>query len=464
MEQFPEQASTDWILATFIYTMGAAAVLLVVIGLLLVDMGLVRRRNVLDTVVQKVSGAMIGGFGALLIGYPIWQWQFNQGFGVPNPLLQAFKDWWLGGSFTNTASRYIDPAHLPEADVLQIFLVFFITFSMATIALVHTGAVERIKARPFYFMSFVIGGIVSPLSAYLCWGSLSPLTRRGVHDFDGVFVLYITGGTVALILAWRLGARIGAFVPHSTGAKPTPHNLAVVAMGVFIILFALPFITIGSGYIIPNNGFFGISMTESGIGIVIINLFASIVGGGLAGSFIAYRRNEASWALLGPISGVVICGTLFDVGTAWECLILGAFGPVVALGTAVLLRKVKIDEPKVVPLTFGPGIVGALATGFLAWGTKTGGYFGLEGQYAVGVAEITPWWQLVGVVVSIVVAGVPTLIMCLVFERFGGLRVSERVEVDGLDVSHWGAPNYADDLSGPARVGNGGQPTGVAPE
>jgi ammonia channel protein AmtB len=55
------------------------------------------------------------------------------------------------------------------------------------------------------------------------------------------------------------------------------------------------------------------------------------------------------------------------------------------------------------------------------------------------------------------VAGVPALIMCLVFEKFGGLRVPEQAEVDGLDITTWGVSNFADDLesadAGPAGTG-----------
>jgi Amt family ammonium transporter len=449
MEQFPEQASTNWIMSTFIYTVGACAVLLVVAGLVIVDMGLVRRRNVLDTTVQKIGSAMVGGLGTLLIGYPIWQWQFNQAFGVPQPFWQAVKDWWLGGAFATTSSRHIDPALLPEADVLQIFLVFFVTFTMATMALIHTGVVERVKPLPLYVIAFVLGAVLSPLVGYLCWGSLSPLTLRGTHDFDGIFPLYITAGTMALVMAWRVGPRLGSFRPHPSGAKPVPHNLAIVGIGVLLILFAIPFVTIGSGYIVPDVGFFGISFTESGLGIVIVNLFSGILGGSVVGLLLAYKRREANWALLGPIAGVVMGGTLFDIGSAWVCLLVGGVGPLVALGTTALLRKVRIDEPKVVPLALGPGIAGALLTGFLEWGTRTGGYIGLEGKYAVGVAEVTPWWQLAGVVTTVLVAGVPTLLMCLFFEKVGGLRATEEAELVGLDVTQWGITNFGDDLEPP---------------
>jgi ammonia channel protein AmtB len=334
---------------------------------------------------------------------------------------------------------------LPEADVQQIFLVFFVTFTMTTIGLIHTGVVERIKPLPFYVMSFVVGALLSPLVGYLCWGSLSPLTLRGTHDFDGVFPLYLTAGTFALVLAWRVRPRLGAFVAHPSGARPAAHNAAFVAIGALLIIFALPFVTIGSGYLVPDEGFFGISFAESGLGIVIINLFAAIIAGGVVGLVVAYRRREANWALLGPIAGVVICGSLLDVGTAWECLLLGACGPLVALGTALLLHRMRIDDPKVVPLALGPGIVGAIATGFIAWGTPTGGYIGLKGEFAVGVAEINPLWQLLGVVATVAVVGIPALVMCLVFERFGGLRISEEAEIGGLDVHQWGGSNYGDD-------------------
>jgi ammonium transporter, Amt family len=462
MQQFNEQASTNWILSTFIYTVGAVAVVLVIAGLVFVDKGLVRRRNVLDTVIQKIGAAMIGGLGTLLIGYPIWQWQFNQAFGVPSPLWQAVKDWWLGGALTGTPSRYIDPKLLPEADVQQIFLVFFVTFSMATMALVHTGVVERIKPLPLYVMSFVMGALLSPLVGYLCWGSLSPLTLRGTHDFDGIFPLYITAGTFVLVLAWRVGPRLGAFRPHSSGARPASHNAAFVGVGVLLILFALPFVTIGSGYIVPDDGFYGISMTRTGIGLVIVNVFAAVLGGAAMGLLLAYRRRESTWALLGPLAGVVMCGTVFDVGTAWECLLVGAVGPLVALGTAALLRTAGIDDPKVVPLALGPGVVGALLCGFLEWGTATGGYLGLDGKYAVGVGEITPWWQLAGIVATMLVSGVPALVMCLVFEKLGGLRVPEQAEVDGLDATQWGVSNFADDLDPGALPGAATPPAPIA--
>ena len=160
-------------------------VVLVVLALCLIDGGLVRTKNMLDTWVVKIAGSMIAGLFTIVFGYAIWQWSFNTAFGVPNPLNQALKDWWLFGNNVMNFAGDLDPKFAPEADINQIFLAFFMTFSMATVALIHSAVVERIKGVPLYIMAAVIGLVLSPLAGYLCWGPVSPLTNRGVHDFDG---------------------------------------------------------------------------------------------------------------------------------------------------------------------------------------------------------------------------------------------------------------------------------------
>jgi ammonium transporter, Amt family len=444
---FTEQVSTSNLLVAFIYVVGTVSVLFVVAGLGFIDMGMVRSRNVLTIWAQKMTAAMVCGLGTLLFGYAIWQWQFYVAFDVPNPFVQAFKDWWIGGANAGTAAIMLDPKAVPEADTQQVFLVFFVTFSMATAALIHSSAIERIRSTPLYVMSFVIGLILSPIVGYLCWGPLSPLTNNGLHDFEGVFPLYIFSGTWALVLAWRLKPRLGALTPHPCGVRPTPSNHAFVAVGVLLIFFAIPFIAIGSTWIVPDHGVYGISITRSGIGRILINVFCAVLSAGVVGSLIAAKRQEVSWVFLGPVTGAVICGTLFDIGRPLECLLLGALGPLVALGTGWLVRCMGIDEPKVVPLALGPGIVGTILVGFLYWGTPTGGFPGMVGRYALGHAQISPWWQLTGVVVTVLVSGIPAFVLCLIYEKSGGLRVTPETEIDGLDRTFWGAANNGDDLN-----------------
>jgi Amt family ammonium transporter len=437
-----EQLTTEYLLLSLLYAIGAVSVVLIVLALGFVDGGMVRRKNVLDTWVQKLVSALVAGFGTAIAGVGIWNIQFNHAFGVPNATTQALKDWWLGGNFLTHYAGQIDPKILPEAEIQQIFAVFFITFSLGTLALIHTGAMERMKSAPLYTMAFIIGLVLSPLVAYFCWGPLGPLSNNGTHDFDGIFPLYIFSGTWVLILSWRLGPRLGAFTPHPSGTKPAASNISQVAVGILLIMFALPFVALSSTFIIPEVGVFGISFTQTGIGIILENLFVAYCGGAIAGAIIAYRRREPVWALLGPIAGAVMCGTLFDIGMPWEVFLVSLLGPPVALGTAALVRRMRIDEPKVIPLALGPGIAGALLCGFIEWGTKTGGYPGLEGDFALGHAEITPWMQLAGIVVTMAIAAIPCYLICVFFEKTSGLRITEAEEIAGLDQTYWGVDNF----------------------
>jgi Amt family ammonium transporter len=441
-----EQISTDMLLLSFIYAVGAVAVVLIVLALGFIDVGLVRRKNALDTWVSKLTAAMVAGGGTLVAGVGIWNWQFNQAFGVPHPLWQALKDWWLGGQFLTHYSGEIPFAALPEADVQQVFAAFFVTFSLGTLALIHTGAMERMRPAPLYTMAFIIGLVLSPLVAYICWGPVGLLTNHGTHDFDGIFPLYIFSGTWVLVLSWRLGPRLGAFKPHPSGTAPAPQNIGFAAVGVLLIMFALPFVALSSTFIAPGTGVFGISFTSTGIGIILENVFASYIGGSIVGALIAYRLRQPVWALLGPLSGAVICGTLFDVGMPWEVFLISLLGPPVALGTAALVRRWGIDEQKVIPLALGPGIVGALICGFVEWGTKTAGYPGAKGAYALQHATITPWWQLAGVVATMLIAAIPCYLICLFFERRGTLRVTEEEEIAGLDLTFWDTANHGEEV------------------
>jgi ammonium transporter, Amt family len=459
MEQvFKDQVTTQFFLEDVLYSVAALAVVLVVLGLTLVDVGLARRRNVLDTAVQKLVAALIAGFSTFIVGYAIWAWQFYQVNGLG--LGDALSDWWLFGDAMTNYAQFLNPEEVFAADVQQVFVVFFATFSMGTLALIHSSVIERIKPLPLYVMAFAIGLFFSPFAGYLAWGSASWLTNEGVHDLEGIFPLYIFAGMWALVLNWRLGPRLGSLKPHASGATPAPHNMGLAVVGVLLIIFAIPLIALGSGYLIPEQGFVGISMTTSGYGIVFINAVAAICTGGLVGAILAYRLKEWVWAALGPIAGVVAAGTLLDVVDPWVVILVSAGGPIAALLTRRLIFRWGIDDAKVVPIGLGAGVYGAIACGFVAWGTSTGGYFTGEGDFAFQHAEITPWWQLIGVVAIMGLSGVGALVMSLIFERAGGLRVEEPDEIAGIDEATWGTGNFSEE--GYAPDGDGQIPETVS--
>ena len=458
MKIYPAQVSTDTVLLALVYILGTLAAFGLVLGLCLIDSGLVRRKNVLDTWVQKFVAALLAALGEAIAGYALWQYTFDKAYGVPQAFTQSLKDWWLFGNLLKVPAANINPAVLPDADSQQVFFVFFITFAMAIAALFHSSVVERIRPVALYITAFLLGAVLMPIVTFLTWGPLSPLTTHGMHDFEGVLTIYVFLGTFALVFATRLKPRLGTYEMHSSGSRPVPHNLSMVSAGAILIMVGIPLILLGSGFITPGQGYFGIDMSASGIGLVFSSYALALVGGGVVGSALAYKRREVQWVFYGPIAGIISCGSILDVAKPWWCLLLGACGPVVSLGTYLLMKKLKIDETKVVPLALGPGAFGVVVSGFLAWGIPSGGYPGLTGADAVGHSTISPQWQLAGLGIVVGIAVVSGLILTTIFQAFGKLRIDEDRELEGGDLAAWDVSNYNDEpLVHAVAVGNRSQ-------
>ena len=448
---FKEQVTTDVYLESAFYAVCTVSVLLVLVGLAFIDVGLARSKNIVDVIVQKlVAGACFAG-GFIIIGYGVWQWQFNQAFGVPNPLGQAIKDWWIGGNVMSVLPHTLDPQIVPSADVLQTFFGFFIAFAFLFGAFFHSIGMERMKPSALYVMCFIVGLVVWPFMAYLLWGSVSPLTNAGVHDYVGGLSVYVFVGAWAVVMAWKLGPRIGAFRSDPLGERPSPSSMSHVTLGVLLFLLGVPLLVLGCGYLVPGAGYFDISMATGGFGRAFVNVFLAVIGGTLVGAVLSYRTKTPLWALFGPIAGYVSGASIFAIVAPWKMLLISLGAPVVAMLTARLVAKFHIDESKVIPLALGPGIYGVLVGGFVTWNVKTGGYPGLTGDFGFQHATITPGWQIIGILVAIGIAVVPAWVILTILDKTMGIRVSEEVERDGFDPSYWGIEQPAPALAVVAR-------------
>lgn len=449
MEFFQEQTSLTIYVGAIFFLICSVALVGAVISFGLIDGALVRAKNSVDTWVQKLIASLIAGFAFVFVGFAIWIWQYYDAGvlgGGGKSLGQALSDWWLGGTFVTNFEQFINPALQFEAGVFQIFLIFFATFMGAAAALLHGAGLERIKPAATYVIAAVSGAIVIPVILYLTWGSASPLTNRGVHDYVGLFGLYIYVGTFALVLAKWLGPRLGSpYKPDSRTVGPQIGDLSKATIGVLVLICCVPWIALGCGFIIPEVGYLGISMTTSGFGIAAINVFAALFGGALTGAILAYRLKNPFWALIGPIAGYVSGTAMFDITKPWIMILVALPAPLIAYGTYRLLGRLRIDESKIIPLVLGPGIYAALMPGIVHWGTKTGGFVGItEGQYAFQHAEINLGWQFVGLAVTVGISLVTAVVLCFVLDKTVGLRVSEDVELAGLDSTYWDQPVVGD--------------------
>jgi Amt family ammonium transporter len=444
MHAFKEQVSTDVMLVSVIYWIGVIGVVAAIVGLILLDGGLARAKNSMSVMTEKLLLMGVGGVAIILVGYGIWEWQFYNALGVGNSLSQAISDWWLLGPNLKQFAVFIDPKVTPQADVAQVYAAFFIVAGAFVAGLFHSVAMERAKLWPLVVMTIVLCGLVTPFIWFLTWGPVGPLSNKGVHDFVGDFGFYVLVGSWALVLAWRLGPRnvgAGGRASDEAEAEHSVNPPLIAAASMLVVLGALGFV-LASGTIVPGQGYFGIASTNSGFGLVLTNVAIAIFAGAIGGGVVSYLDRNPLWVLVGPIAGYLSGTAMFDIGHPWSVGLVALFAPVVALGTARLVGRLGIDDQKIVPLTLGVGIYGAVAAGVVGWNVDTAGYPGANPGYEVGHAAITPWWQLVGVGATLAVGLVTALITIVGLEKLVGIRLSSRVEATGLDEANW-APRLA---------------------
>jgi len=423
---FEDQVSIAAQLTTILYIVGVIAIMLALVGVILFDAGLSRPGNVMHTMVQKLVAAFVAAAGMSVIGFAIWDWQFNQAFGVPNGLSKAIESWWLGGSNINTLPQNLDPAVVPGADSYHAFFAIFILFAAFLAALLAGAVIERVKTTSLAVVALVFGALVIPFGGYLVYGPVGPLSNAGTHDFGGSF-FYILLGCWALVLVWRAKPRVGVF----SGTPPAPHNLVYTVVGMVLFLAGICGYVLVNGFLVPDVGYFGITLNDSGMGLIVTNLMMAFAASALGGLVTWKISKNPYFFLIAPVSGWIGVAGLIDVVKPWQAGVTALFAPLVVLGGYKLMNRLGLDDPKVVPLTLGPGIYSALMTAVFASGVKQGGFFGLEGDYAFQHASIGIVQQLIGVGVFLALGLVSALIVVTAVEKTVGLR-DERVD-DGLD-------------------------------
>lgn len=430
LQVFSEQVATHQQLTAFFYIFTTLGVFLGVMAIALIDAGFVHRKNVIDTLVQKMLSAFISALAFMIVGYAIWNYQYYQAFAVPDGFRQALVDWWLAGANLTRFAQQLDPAAVPEGDTYQVFSVFFFCFAGLSAALIHGAGLERMKPAASYLTSAFVGAVMVPLLSYLTYGSTSPLTNAGLHDFVGAYCLYMLVGVWALVLAWQLGPR--RVVPQGPG------NPLLAAGGFLMLLTAIPMFVLGCGFMVPEAGYFGPGMTTSGLGIVFTNVFMTFGGGALAGGLIAYRTRKPLYILSGPVAGYLACTALFDIVMPWQALLISLCGPFILLGGERLLKHLGIDDPKVTPLALGPSLFSVLLAGVVGAGIPQGGYAGItSGEFAFQHAHISLAMQAEGALIVLGLSAVAALLVTLAIKHTVGLRVSSAIEDAGLDASYW---------------------------
>jgi len=435
--QFAEQVSLNSLVQNLVYASGTVGAIFVVVGLLLIDAGGVRRRSAFNATIEKMMGFFIGFATYFLIGFAFWAAQYY--IMVDYTLTDSIKDWWFGGALSNEMAQNVDPAVFPGINNFQIFIFFLACFAGIINVLLHFAVSERMKASAYYIVAFV-ATIVSSIVSWWAWGSVGPLTNNGFHDFFGVGFVYLFPAGMAMIFHRQLSPRPGMFSAHPKVTEYREPSLALVTVGVFSVFAALPMVILSCLFFFdPEALAVSVTMADTSVGLAFNNYGAAWAGGALMGAILAYWKRKYAYLLLGPLAGYVSGASGFDVYVPWQMFLVAMGAPIVAYVIYETLQKRKIDDHKLLPLFAGVGSYGLIMTGLLHIGVPHAGYLGIEeGPYAFQHGEIGVVMQLVGIAVCLGMGMLTAWVMSFILNNTIGMRVSDEDQAEGLDKVKWG--------------------------
>ena len=384
--------------------------------------GMVRRKNVGNTMLMCTSVAGLVSVLWVALGYSL---AFGSGFAsadaagelAANPVLGGLDRLFLAGIAPDAPWGTI-----PEL----VFALFQGMFALITIAIIGGGVVERMRfSRFLIFIGVWMLLVYAPL-AHMVWGGGWIDTVLGAHDFAGGDVVHISSGVTALALACVLGPRRGA-------GKLTyqPHNIPFVLLGTLFLW--LGWFGFNPGSALAANG-------QAGLAFATTNTAACA---GMLAWMAVERVRTGKCTLLGACSGAVAGLVAITPGAGyvdvWAAIVMGVVVAVVCY-FAVSQLKPRLGYDDALD-AFGVhglgGICGTVLTGVFA-NPALGGFAGLIYGDPMQVLR-----QAASAAFVIVFAGLMTLAIAKVMELAGGpLRVGEREEALGLDYSEHGEPAY----------------------
>ena len=253
----------------------------------------------------------------------------------------------------------------------------------------------------------------------------------GFHDFAGSAIVHSVGGVLALIGAIALGPRLGKYGKDKKSRAIPGHNLALAALGVFILW--LGWFGFNPGSQLAASG----EVNRVAISHVFLTTNLAAAAGGAATMFltwIKYGKPSLSLMLNGILAGLVGITAGCDVVSPWGAVVIGfVCGIVLVFAIEFIDHKLHIDDPVGASSVHGVcGILGTVMTGLLA---TDGGLFYGGGWHFFGV-------QCLGIVAIDLWAAVCGFLLFFGIKKFCGLRVEPRVEEEGLDVYEHGESCY----------------------
>jgi len=423
------QSSADnaWMLVS------AALVLLMTgPGLALFYGGLVRKKNVLATMLQSFAMMALITVIWAMVGYSL-------SFGAGNSFIGGLHNVFLHGVGLRPDTDYA--ATIPA----QTFMVYQLMFAIITPALITGAFAERMKFSAMLLFMTLWSLVVYAPMAHMVWGKGGFLNAAlGGHfpslDFAGGTVVHVTSGVSALVCATYLGRRLG----YPKEPMP-PHSVVLSFVGACLLWVG--WFGFNAGSALAASGLATSAFVNTHFAAA-----AAAVGWGVA-EWLRNGKASALGAISGAVAGLVAITPAAGFVTPMSSLIIGLIAGAFCY---FIVAKVKNwfgydDSLDAFGVHGAGGTIGALLTGIFATSSINPIYHNARGDVLPSGVVDGNWAQLgnqfVAVAIAWVLAIVGTFIILQVVDLLIGLRVTADHEVQGLDLSQHGEEGYYWELS-----------------
>ena len=416
---------TIWVLFT------AMLVFFMNLGFAMVESGFARSKNAVNILSKNFIVFAISSLAFWIIGWGLMFGNGNDFIGLQGLLS-------LGGADNSpaTGNNYSGVyTAISWASVPLLAKFFFQLVFAGTAATIVSGAVaERIKYISFIIFSFILVAVMYPITGHWIWGG-GWLANLGFFDFAGSTVVHSVGGWAALAGVLILGARTGKY--RDGKIFPIPgHNMTSATLGALVLWL---------GWFGFNPGSTMAADPESIARICITTNSAAIAGilTSTAVAWIVLGKPDLSMTINGCLAGLVAITAPCAYVSVGSALVIGSVAGILVVFAVIGFDRLKIDDPVgALAVHLVNGIFGTIALGlfaedkFIPGTTGNGLFFGggftlllhqLIGAAAVGAFTFT---------VSYIVWSIIKATM--------GIRVSEREEIEGLDMGEHGLEAYPD--------------------
>jgi ammonium transporter, Amt family len=391
---------TAWML-----TSTALVLMMSIPGLALFYGGMVRKKNVLATLMQTFAIVCVVTILWWLVGYSL---AFTPGSFVLGGFSRALFN---GMTFMHDPVNKLSVSHLALTIPETVYAMFQLTFAAITPALICGAFADRMKfSAMLVFMAAWSLLVYAPI-AHMVWEPTGWLNVAGVLDYAGGTVVHINAGMAGLASCFVLGKRLG----YGREAMP-PHNLTLTLIGASLLWV---------GWFGFNAGSAGAADGRAGLAMLVTQLATATAAlGWMFAEWIAKGKPSVLGIASGAVAGLVAITPASGFVGPTPAVIIGLVAGVVCFVAATSLKHaLKYDDSLDAFGVHGiGGIIGALLTGVFV-------------SKEISGVDGSVWIQLKGVAVTVAYGFAASFIILKIIDMSIGLRVTEEQEREGLDIS-----------------------------